>query len=94
LFLPIYSPRAQPGEIIFHRQWQLFMLTYMEWHDMGSYGLLAFLSFFFFFFWWYWSLNLGLYTCKAVWAASPVHFSLVILEMGEGVSPTICPGWP
>jgi hypothetical protein len=40
-------------------------------------------------------LNSGLQACKAgttTWDTPPVHFALVILEMG--VSQTICPGWP
>jgi hypothetical protein len=31
--------------------------------------------------WWVWSLNSGL--CTTAWATPPVHFALVILEMGS-----------
>jgi hypothetical protein len=49
------------------------------------------------FFWWDWGLNSGLHACKAYTLSLephtlPVHFALVILEMG--VSQTICLGWP
>jgi hypothetical protein len=44
------------------------------------------LSFFFSFFWWDWGLNIGFSTFSrpsTPWAATPVHFGLVILEMGS-----------